>query len=182
MLPALGANGEAAMRSAILAAITLSMLGTTATPAFAETIHRRGLFTVTIPNLRMNDANPNADGPFASRFFDLDGARQLQGYLPPVDAELTVNARRATFIFGVPPGRRLVSAGPNPPSYLQCARLLSSAMSGAQAVQRAPTDYRCIRTSDGRIARFRVYRWRGDYKPDSFVDMIIELETRVWNP
>lgn len=74
-------------------------------------------------------------------------------------------------------------AGLGPPSYARCVQLLAMPNPPkTMTPKRVPTDYACVKTTDGRIARFRIYNWHATYKPDSFVDVLVDVETRVWNP
>jgi hypothetical protein len=132
----------------------------------------------------MPDPKPNVTGPVVFRNFDLDTAQDLNGTKPTADASISLNATTAVFAIGA--GQKdqpIALAGMDPPSYGRCVQLLGMANPPHTITpKKAPTDYVCVKTTEGRIARFRIFRWRPTYKPDSFVDVVVDVETRVWNP
>ena len=75
----------------------------------------------------------------------------------------------------------MVDAGASAPSYERCAALIASSAPNNSRFAKAPTNYFCTKTTEGRIARVRVYDWKATYKPDSFVSVAVRIECRVWN-
>ena len=148
----------------------------------APAIFRRGLFTMTIGDFQMPDKiKPNESGPLVFSLFDLDTAMQLPRTLPTADGGLALAAVPATFSLSAPPGMRMVDAGASAPSYERCAALMSSSAPNNAGFTKTPTNYFCTKTTEGRIARVRVYDWKATYKPDSFVSVAVRIECRVWS-
>lgn len=170
------------MRVAVPLAIALFVSGFHSDPAFgAPTIHRKGLITLNLSGILMPEPKANTSGPFVFKLFDLDTGLELPKDLPSADGGISVNARDATFSISAAPGMIIAVAGTSAPSFAQCVQLLKSPANNVP-MSKAPTKYHCMRTTEGRVARVRINSWRAIYQPDSFVDLIVKVECRVWNP
>lgn len=93
-----------------------------------------------------------------------------------------MNVREANFGIESSSGRRAVDAGPNAVGFAQCFEFLRQAQVSTQRpFARAPTRYYCLRTSDGRIARFRVASSKVQYLPERMVNVSVLVEYTAWD-
>ena len=139
-------------------------------------IYSTGTKTVTFDGVHLPPAEPNTDGPWVFRELDLEQGRDVSEGAGDVD--LQIHARTLDVTFSVSRGTK---AGTTRAAFDDCQdRLSSRKQQLTVGPTRAPTEYVCLETDEGRVSRFRVVDVRRQKSGNDFVSLTLEYEYRTW--
>jgi hypothetical protein len=147
---------------------------------------RFGYFTVTYEGILVPSPQEltNSTGPITFRAFDLDAGAELNGSGAAADVFLTLNVIPLTFAGSARPSSNIADAGTASIGLERCKALMSGADGDRKiSAQKVPTNYHCVRTTEGKTGIYRIRSVGVKYLPDSFATVTAVIEYYVWeNP
>ncbi len=148
------------------------------------TVYKNGTIKLVWGGFPLPAAKPNETGPLVFKNIDLDEGVDPNKTTTTADIALSLNARSLAYSVSSTNGTRVVEADASDVGFDRCFELLtSSEKASTDAFRKAPTLDYCVKTTEGRVARFRILRSTPKYEggPMNIMSVTADAVYTVWD-